>query len=276
MPDQQSDGSAPAGVEFSESFVEADGFRIRYRQAGSGEVLICLHGGGGLRISRAHELLAHSRRLIAFEIPGFGQSPVNDRSASMEELAGTMNAAVAALGIDHYSIMGNSFGSKVALWMAILRPQVVKAVVVVGPAAIRLPRQGPPPGQLAPERAAELLYAHPERQPPIPPLAPEIVAKQIALSTRLLGPPRDEPFEARLRELQMPVLALFGTHDRVTPPAGAHLFREILPNCHLVMVYDAAHGIDADRPEAVAALVEDFLSRGDGFLVRRRSGLIYP
>src|SRR5579875_2874151 len=161
MPDQQSDGSAPAGVEFSESFVEADGFRIRYRQAGSGEVLIYLHGGGGLRISRAHELLAHSRRLIAFEIPGSGQSPVNDRSASMEELAGTMNAAVAALGIDHYSIMGNSFGSKVALWMAILRPQVVKAVVVVGPAAIRLPRQGPPPGQLAPERAAELLYARP-------------------------------------------------------------------------------------------------------------------
>jgi pimeloyl-ACP methyl ester carboxylesterase len=275
MPAQQSD-SVPVGVEFSESFVEADGFRIRYREAGSGEVLICLHGGGGLRISRAHELLACSRRLIAFEIPGFGQSPVNDRSASMEELAGTMNAAVTALGIDHYSIMGNSFGSKVALWMAILRPQAVKAVVVVGPAAIRLPNQGPPPGRLAPERAAELLYAHPDRQPPIPPLAPEIVAKQIALSARLLGPPRDEPFEARLRALPMPVLALFGTHDRVTPPAGAHLFREILPNCHLVMVYDAAHGIDADRPEAVAAIVDDFLSRGDGFLVRRKSGIIYP
>ena len=67
-----------------------------------------------------------------------------------------------------------------------------------------------------------------------------------------------------------------GTADRIAPPEAAHLYRESLPNCHLIMVYDAAHAIDADRPEAVASVVDDFLKRREYFLVRQESGLIHP
>ena len=45
-------------AEFREAFVETDGFRIRYMEAGSGPPLVHLHGAGGMRISPAHELLA--------------------------------------------------------------------------------------------------------------------------------------------------------------------------------------------------------------------------
>ena len=74
----------------------------------------------------------------------------------------------------------------------------------------------------------------------------------------------------------LPVLAMFGTLDQVTPTEGARLYREILPNCHLMMVYDAAHAIDADRPEAVTAVVVDFLARHESFLVNKESGIIHP
>ncbi|HEY5609437.1 MAG TPA: alpha/beta fold hydrolase [Alphaproteobacteria bacterium] len=260
---------------FSTEFVQADGFRIRYRAAGDGEPLICLHGGGGLRISRAHEMLAERRRVIAFEIPGFGESPENTRSESLEALAHSMNAAVAALDVAGFGLMGNSFGTKLALWMAIVRPAPVRAIVLVAPAAIREDARASP-ANVSPEQSASLLYAHPDRQPAVAPPLPDIEAKQRALTRRLLGPPRDAAFEARLRELETPVLALFGTADRVTPPTAAHLYREILPNCHNVMVYDAAHAIDAERPEAVASVVEDFLDRQARFLVRHTSGLIHP
>jgi pimeloyl-ACP methyl ester carboxylesterase len=275
MADRQSRVSAAPGAAFSESFVEADDFRIRYREAGQGEPLVCLHGGGGLRLSRAHDILAQKRRVVAFEIPGFGDSPANERSESLEDLGRTMNKTVAALGIERFSMMGISFGSKLALWMAIVRSAPIEAIVLLGPAAIRL-EDGPVPAHSSPERAAMLLYAHPERQPAQEPLAPEIAAKQRALTRRLLGPPRDAAFESRLKAVETPVLAVFGTEDKVTPPAAAHLYREILPNCHLMMVYDAAHAMDADRPEAVASVVDDFLERGERFLVRRTSGLIHP
>jgi pimeloyl-ACP methyl ester carboxylesterase len=213
--------------------------------------------------------------VVAFEIPGFGDSPENTRSKSLETLARTMNQAVAAIGIARFDLMGTSFGTKLALWMALVDPSPVNAMVLVAPAAIRA-EDRPAPAHVGPAEAASLLYAHPERHPARPPLPPEIEAKQRALTRRLLGPPRDKPFEERLRRLETPVLALFGTADRVTPPEGAHLYREILPNCHLVMVYDAAHAIDADRPEALASVVDDFLARHERFLVRRTSALIHP
>ncbi|MDE3199013.1 MAG: alpha/beta fold hydrolase, partial [Acidobacteriota bacterium] len=85
---------------------------------GEGPPLVSLHGAGGLRISRGHELLAASHRVIAFEAPGFGSSRVNDRTASLRELAQTMLQAVTALGLDRYRLWGQSFGGKLALWIA--------------------------------------------------------------------------------------------------------------------------------------------------------------
>jgi pimeloyl-ACP methyl ester carboxylesterase len=213
--------------------------------------------------------------VIAFEIPGFGDSPANSRSKSMEDLARTMNAAVKALDVDRFDLMGTSFGTKLALAMALADPAPVNAIVLVAPAAIRLDDRAPP-AAVSPQEAMALLHAHPERHPQRDPVPADIAAKQRALTTRLLGPPRDAAFEERLKTLQTPVLALFGTADRVTPPEAAHLYRELLPNCHLVMVYDAAHAIDADRPEALASVVEDFLKRQARFLVRDKSGLIHP
>jgi pimeloyl-ACP methyl ester carboxylesterase len=60
---------------FSEGYVEADGFRIRYMEAGQGTPLVHLHGAGGLRLTPAHDLLSRQFRVVAFEMPGFGQSP---------------------------------------------------------------------------------------------------------------------------------------------------------------------------------------------------------
>jgi pimeloyl-ACP methyl ester carboxylesterase len=259
---------------FKEGFVEADEFRIRYLEGGSGAPLVCLHGGGGLRLSPAHVLLAKNHQIIALEMPGFGASPENKRSKTTEDLARSMNAAVAKLGIERYGLMGTSFGSKVALWMAIQRPDPIDAIVLVSPAAIRI-KEGPVPTRVSPEEGARLLYAHPERQLGTPPAA-ELVAKNAALTSRLLGPPRDPPFELCLAQLTQQTLVLFGTEDKVTPPEGAHLFRAAISNCHIMLVYDAAHAIDMDRPEAFASVTHDFLSRKDQFLVRDKSDLIYP
>ena len=61
--------TAPA-TSFREGFVEADGFKIRYLEAGTGEPLVVLHGGGGLRHYTSHDLLAQHRRVLLFEEPG--------------------------------------------------------------------------------------------------------------------------------------------------------------------------------------------------------------
>jgi pimeloyl-ACP methyl ester carboxylesterase len=91
-----------------------------------------------------------------------------------------------------------------------------------------------------------------------------------------MGPARDETLESRLGGLNIPVLVVFGTLDRMIPAEMGRLYCEKLPNCHLVLVYDAAHEVDADRPEAFVAVASDFLQRHEAFLVSRQSGLIHP
>ncbi len=110
---------------------------------------------------------------------------------------------------------------------------------------------------------------------PCPP-DPAIIAKQQALVRRIIGPARDEALESRMPGLNVPVLLLFGTMDRMIPPEIGRMYCERLLNCHLVLVYDAGHEVDADRPEAFASVVGDFVQRHEEFLVSRQSGLINP
>ena len=60
----------PAAKGFKEKSVSIDGFRLRYAEAGKGDVVVAIHGGGGMRISAAHEILARKFRIMTFEIPG--------------------------------------------------------------------------------------------------------------------------------------------------------------------------------------------------------------
>jgi pimeloyl-ACP methyl ester carboxylesterase len=270
---QEKDGSAP-GAAFKEGHVEADGFRIRYMEAGQGAPLVHLHGAGGLRLTPGHDLLSRQFRVIAFEMPGFGQSPENTRTRNMPELAATMGQAVEKLGIDSFNLMGTSFGGKTALWLALQQRERVLALVLEAPAAIRPEGVEPPSG--SPEEMARRLYAHPERLPPIPLPDPAVQAKMRKLVARLRGPDRDGDLERQLAGLTTPTLVLFGTVDRVIPPDMGHIYKELMPNCHLVFVYDAGHAISTDRPEAFEEVVVDFLERHEAFVISRTPTVIHP
>ena len=261
-------------AEFREAFVEADGFRIRYAEAGDGPPLVHLHGAGGLRISPAHELLAQKYRIIAFEMPGFGASAENTRTKDQAELARTLAAAAGALGLDRFNLWGTSFGGKTALWLAAQAPELLTALVLESPAAIRQPGGRAPSG--TPEEIARALFAHPERVPPLPPADPAVVAQTGRLVARLRGPERDPDLEARFPAIATPALVLFGTLDRVTPSELGRHYKAALPNCNLVLVYDAAHAIGTDRPEAFCEVVSDFLERHEAFIISRHETLINP
>ncbi len=230
-----------ARTAFREGIVEADGFCIHFMEAGQGVPLLHLHGAGGLHLTRAHDLLSQYRRVIAFEMPGFGRSPENIRTRSMEELAATMATAATQLDIDTFDLMGTSFGGKVALWLAVQQQERLRALVLEAPAAVRPPGTDPPSG--SPEELASRLYARPERLGRLPVVDPVVQAKNRALAVRLRGADHDPALELRMRGLITPTLVLFGTLDRVIPPEMGRHYRELIPNCHLVFVYDAGHGI---------------------------------
>jgi pimeloyl-ACP methyl ester carboxylesterase len=107
---------------------------------------------------------------------------------------------------------------------------------------------------------------------------PEAVTALILIGPRLIqndGRAVDEALIGRLGSLKVPLLTVFGTKDKAAPPEAGRHYRERLANCNVVFVYDAGAAMADERPEAVAELATDFLHRGDTFLVRQTSDLLY-
>lgn len=74
----------------------------------------------------------------------------------------------------------------------------------------------------------------------------------------------------------MPILLLLGTEDTRVPPSAADALCAVLPRAHPILIYGAGHKLDRDRPDAVAAVVRDFIARHEKFIVRETSDLLYP
>jgi pimeloyl-ACP methyl ester carboxylesterase len=262
------------GTAFTEGYVEADGFRIRYVEAGEGSPVVMLHGMGGLILSKVHHELAKKYRLMAFEMPGFGQSPANATALSVRDLARTMAQASGQLGLDAYALIGTSFGGRVALWQALQVPQQVDLLVLIAPTAV-VP-EGYTMPVVAHDQIGALLFAHPESAPDLPPVDPANVAKEMALMQRIQGSSRDTELEGKLSEVQTHTLVVFGTADKVVPPEMGRTYRERIPSCHYVLVYDAGHAVAAERPEALTNTIIDFLDLRETFIVSRRDGRVNP
>jgi pimeloyl-ACP methyl ester carboxylesterase len=262
------------GSAFVSHVVEADGFRIRYDEAGSGDPVVMLHGARGPKHTVAQDLLAGKYRVLTFEMPGWGGSEPNTRTNTLEELAETMAAAVAATGIESYHLLGHSIGGATALLLTLAHPDRVRRLVLEAPAAFRV---GAAPRPDDPEELIRCFRAHPERPPAFALPGPEHRAKTGPLIQRLLDrPPYDEQLAARLEQLDTPTLVLFGTKDGIVNPGNGPTYKKLMPNATFILVYDAAHLIQQDRPEAFADVTADFLERGLAFLVPETSSLINP
>jgi pimeloyl-ACP methyl ester carboxylesterase len=254
--------------------VTADGFEVTFWEAGAGPPVVVLHGAGGPQIVPAHERLAEQFRVIYVQLPGFGDSPANERTQTLAELADTIAQAVSALGLERYALLGTSFGGATAAWLAVLHPDAVTELVLESPAAFR-PGDAPLPA-LTPEQVERALYAHPGRRPALPGPDDETRARQLGLVGRVLAGSDPGALAEGLRGLPIATMVMFGTRDGLVPPEMGRRYKELIPNCEYVLVYDAAHAISSDRPEAFVDLVADFLERGPGHIVTRRSGVLHP
>ena len=106
---------------------------------------------------------------------------------------------------------------------------------------------------------------------------PAVQAKTAGAGRRGCAGPTATPISKRgCAASPTPTLVLFGTLDRVIPPEMGRFYKELLPNCHLVFVYDAGHAISTERPEAFAEVTADFLERHEAFVISRTETVIHP
>lgn len=257
---------------FKEGHVEAAGFRIQYLEAGQGNPVVILDAMTW-GVSKLHDALAQTYRVVALELPRFGRSPANSRWQSARDLANTMAQAAATLVEDTYTLIGISFGANVALCQTLRAPDKVEALILISPTSIF------PTGRTAldtPEDMSKHLFAHPENVRVSGTVDPAVALKEQPLVQWLNGATHDAEAEKKLSEIQCATLVVFGLEDKMVAPEAARIYREKIRNSNVSIVYDAGHLIMAERPEALIEAVSDFVERRETFIVGRRSSIINP
>ena len=118
-----------------ETLTLKSGLHMRIARAGSGPLLIFLHGFPECWYSWRHQLRALSDRFdcVASEMRGYGETdaPAGVANYTLDKLVGDVADLIAALGHDGAVVIGHDWGGAVAWATAMMRPEVVERLIVM-------------------------------------------------------------------------------------------------------------------------------------------------
>lgn len=211
---------------------------------------------------------------LAVHLHGFGMTAppatVWGSAEYAEHLAAALDEAYGAAtagrgGPGRYVVVGHSFGGRVAVRLAVARPDLVHSLVLTGVPLVRATR--PPRATLRLRIAKRLRAAH---------LLPASAVERIRRSSgsadyrAAQGVMRDvlvrvvsEDYREDLQRLQVPVHLVWGELDDAAPLAGARLAAEMMSAARLDIVPGAGHLLDGALEQAVRDAVLEALGALD-------------
>ncbi|MGH9182960.1 MAG: alpha/beta fold hydrolase [Acidimicrobiales bacterium] len=240
---------------------------------GSGPRLVLVHGFTQTRASWGPVAtdLARDHQVVRVDAPGHGRS-----AAVRANLARGADLVAATGGVATY--IGYSMGGRLCLHAALVRPEVVRGLVLVGTTAgiadadersARAARDR----ELARRLQRDGLDAFLEgwlRQPllaDLPEAAWGLEARRenttagLAASLRLAGTGAQEPLWDHLGGLAMPVLVTAGSRDARFAGLAPRLAAAVGANATVGLVPDAGHAAHLHRPQAFLDLLRPWLAR---------------
>ncbi len=250
--------------------------------------VVFLHGLAGCWQNWLENLapLAADHRVIAIDLPGFGESPMPARGISVSGYARTVVELLNELGIERATIVGNSMGGFVGCEMAIRYPKRIERLVLVAGAGLSLRHMRHERKRGLRARIENLLFfglgrlarhtdlvvrsrrlrrallllivAHPDR------LSGPLIAEQAhgagkpgfddALDAMIAYPIRD-----RLGEIACPTLIVWGEEDRLVPIRDASEFEWLILDARKIVYRDTGHMVMLERPDRFNADLRAFL-----------------
>lgn len=260
--------------------VEAHEFSLHFVEKGHGQPLLLIHGFPFNAMMWQPQLdgLGTVARMLAPDLPGFGDSPAPDGPASMHGYAEDCVAVLDALDIlEPVVVAGLSMGGYVALALARHFSERVGGLVL---ASTRMSADSPD-GKANRDKTiskveaegVETLVAdtHPKllapqtytEQPKVAQKLKQIMlASSAAGAVAALAAMRDRPDSTGvLAALEVPVLIVHGEADGVIPPSEAQAMAAAQPAAQLTLIADAGHLPNLEQPQAFNRILTEFLEK---------------
>jgi len=271
-------------------YLELHGDRVAYRDAGSGETLLLIHGMAGSSETWRAVIpqLAKKYRVIAPDMLGHGQSDKPRGDYSLGAFAVWLRDLLDELGVTRATIVGQSLGGGVAMQFVYQHPDYCQRLVLISSGGL-----GPDVGwtlRLLSAPGAELI---------LPVIAPKPVLNvgnklRSWLSAAGIQSPRgaeiwsaysslsdSQTRHAFLRTLrsvvdyrgqavsalnrlhltsQLPTMAIWGDKDQIIPLDHAYAAQAARPGSRLEVLAGVGHFPHVERPTDVVDLIDDFIT----------------
>ena len=268
-------------------FLEVDGVRLHYIDRGDGEPLVLLHGNGtmidDMTLSGLVDLAAKRYRVIVFDRPGFGYSARPSHITwTPQAQARLFRQALRQLGVERPIVLGHSWGTLVALALALDNPTYVRSLVLVSgyyfptlrldvplfsvpaiPILGHVLRHSISPwlGRLMWPAVRRKLFG----PPPVPKrfdafpvwmtLRPSQLRAAASETALMIGAAR--ALSRRYSELEMPVVICTGRDDRLVKKRQSERLHKALPYSELSVVPGMGHMIHHLVPDDVMAAIDE-------------------
>lgn len=251
----------------TDTYVTVAGLNVRIMESGRGRPLVMLHHStGNIGWAPIHSQLAESFRVLAIDMPGFGQSERPAWAREPRDLAILVNRALEKLDLADAVLVGAGMGGFVAAEMAAMSKCHLGGLVLIGAAGLK-PRQGEIVDQMmldfdsymrrgfADESTFTALFGE-ESSPEVRQLwdfsremTARVTWKPYMFSRKLMP---------LLADIDVPTLVIWGENDRIVPLDCGKQYVEAIPGARLDVVASAGHLVEVESPASVAELIRTF------------------
>lgn len=268
------------------------GRRLHYADAGEGDTaFVLVHGMGGRWQQWLETIpaLAERGRVLALDLPGFGESEPPAAGTSLDGFADAAAELARTHGIERAVFVGHSMGGPIALRFAVRHPELAAGIVLTSGAVyqfsallgrrdvLHLARRHPretaavameiaTAGLPAPARLRNLVVRSPALRRLF--LSPYVLdpaalpddtaaliidgagARGVFPTVRAIG--RSDPREGQ-SSVRCPILSLAAEHDRIAPPHDTLALDREIPSARTVVLDGSGHMPMLERPAAFNA-----------------------
>ncbi|MFJ4223573.1 alpha/beta fold hydrolase [Microbacterium sp. NPDC089695] len=246
---------APKGTPVTLLEFEHAGATLIAETFGDGaHTFLLLHGIGMGRSVYLDVVQRLRGRVIAVDLPGFGEAPEPTRTLTMERHADLVAAYLRHVGEGPVVVIGHSMGSQIAAELAARHPSLVSGVVLAGPTVNKAARN------IAAQASYLLRDLIGERPLVIWRGAREYLRGGPNLIRKMRATIAHAP-EKAFRRIQAPVLVLRGESDPLAPMSWCQEILDEIPGADLQVIPDHGHGTLISDSEPAAELIQAFADR---------------
>ncbi len=270
-------------------YLDLHGDRIAYRDVGSGETLLLIHGMAGSSETWRAVIPALSKkyRVVAPDLLGHGQSAKPRGDYSLGAFAVWLRDLLDELGVTRATIIGQSLGGGVAMQFVYQHPDYCQRLVLIssgglGPdvgwtlrllsapgAELILPAIAPRPILTAGNKVRSWFSAAGIQSPrggemwsAYSSLSDKETRQAFLRTLRSVVDYRGQAVSALNRlhlTTDLPTMAIWGDHDRIIPVDHAYAAQAARPGSRLEVLADVGHFPHVERPTEVVDLIDDFI-----------------